>query len=68
MQEHRIEPWRRARMPLLFCDEHLVWVPGIGIDCAWQAGPGEPSIAPVWRLAAMQGGIVRNGSLQSRDY
>lgn len=67
MQEHRIEPWRRARMPLLFCDEHLVWVPGIGIDCAWQAGPGEPSIAPVWRLAAMQAGIAVSGSLQSRD-
>ena len=68
LQEHRIEPWRRARLPLLFCDEHLVWVPDIGIDCAWQAGPGELSIAPVWRLAAMQDGFAAGGSLQSRDY
>jgi tRNA(Ile)-lysidine synthase len=68
LQEHRIEPWQRARLPLLFCDGHLVWVPGIGIDCAWQAGPGDPGLCPVWRLAALQGGFVKGGSLQSRDY
>lgn len=68
LQEHRIDPWLRARLPLLFCDEHLVWVPGIGIDCAWQAGPGEPSIAPVWRVGREQSGAATGGSLQSRDY
>jgi tRNA(Ile)-lysidine synthase len=68
LQEHRIEPWRRARLPLLFCDEHLIWVPDIGIDCAWQAGPGEAGVSPAWRLAAVQGGVAAGGSLQSRDY
>ena len=46
LQEHRIEPWRRARLPLLFCEGQLVWVPDIGIDCAWQAGPGEAGVFP----------------------
>ena len=68
LQENRIEPWRRARLPLLFCDGHLVWVPDIGIDCAWQAGAGEAGLLPVWRLAALQGGAPEGGSLQSRDY
>jgi tRNA(Ile)-lysidine synthase len=68
LQEHRIEVWERARLPLLYCDEHLVWAPAIGVDCAWQAGPGEPGMLPVWRLEATQGGIARSGPLQSRDY
>jgi tRNA(Ile)-lysidine synthase len=67
LREHHIEPWRRARLPLLFCDGTLIWAPDIGIDCAWQAGPGEPGMAPEWRFAAMQGGVAQRPSLQSRD-
>jgi tRNA(Ile)-lysidine synthase len=67
LQEYRIDPWRRARLPLLFCDDHLVWVPGIGIDCPWQAGPGEASITPEWRLRPTQAGAVAGRSLQSRQ-
>jgi tRNA(Ile)-lysidine synthase len=62
-----MEPWRRARLPLLYCDGELVWVPGIGIDAAWQATPGEAGLSPVWRLAALQGGAQEGASLQSRD-
>ena len=48
LQERGIPPWRRARMPMLYCGEHLVCVPGVGEDCAWQAGPGEPGLIVSW--------------------
>ena len=48
MQERGIPPWQRARWPVLYCGEHLVCVPGIGEDCAWQAGPGEPGLILSW--------------------
>jgi tRNA(Ile)-lysidine synthase len=48
LQEGRVAPWLRERLPLIFHDEMLVWVPGIGIDCAFQAGTGEPAFLPSW--------------------
>jgi len=48
LQEKGIPPWQRGRMPMLYCGEHLVCVPGIGEDCAWQAGPGEPGLIVSW--------------------
>lgn len=50
LQESRIPPWQRERLPLLFCGSMLVWVPGIGIDCAFQAQAGETSVAPAWKV------------------
>jgi tRNA(Ile)-lysidine synthase len=47
LQETSIPPWQRS-MPLLFCGEHLVWVPGIGIDCKFQVKSGETGILPLW--------------------
>jgi len=55
LQEARIEPWQRGRMPLLFCDGQLVWVPGIGIDCAWQAASGDPGVIPEWPVRSRTG-------------
>lgn len=49
LREARVPPWQRDRLPLLFCGERLVWVPGIGIDCAFQACGGEPALLPDWR-------------------
>lgn len=46
LQEHAVPPWVRDRMPLLWCGDELVWVPGIGIDCAWQCAPDETGIMP----------------------
>jgi tRNA(Ile)-lysidine synthase len=51
-QEAGIPPWRRARLPLLYCGEDLVWVPGLGVDCRYRAGAGRPGIAPEWRDSA----------------
>jgi tRNA(Ile)-lysidine synthase len=46
LQEARIPPWERARMPLLYCGEQLVWVPGVGVAAEYRARAGEPA----WRF------------------
>ncbi len=48
LQEASVPPWQRSNIPLLFCGEHLVWVPEIGIDCEFQVKSGEAGILPVW--------------------
>jgi tRNA(Ile)-lysidine synthase len=49
LQEHRVPHWERARMPLLFCGETMVWVPGVGVDVDFQASAAEASLAVSWR-------------------
>ncbi|MGH8633401.1 MAG: tRNA lysidine(34) synthetase TilS [Burkholderiales bacterium] len=48
LQESRVAPWERERLPLIFCGEVLVWAPGIGVDCAFQAQGGETALRPAW--------------------
>jgi tRNA(Ile)-lysidine synthase len=48
-QEAGIPPWRRERLPLLYCDDELVWVPGIGVAASWQAARGARGVVPEWR-------------------
>ena len=48
LQEARLPPWLRERLPLLFCGESLVYVPGIGIDVSFSAKAGEPAVEPHW--------------------
>lgn len=48
LQEARVPLWERERMPLIYCGNALVWVPGIGVDCAYRAAGGEPAVRPVW--------------------
>jgi tRNA(Ile)-lysidine synthase len=40
-RERGIVPWVRDRLPLLFCGEELVSVPGVGDACEFRAAPGE---------------------------
>ena len=47
-QETAIPPWERITIPLLFCGEKLIWVPGIGIDCEFQVNPDEIGVLPSW--------------------
>ena len=47
-QAHGIPPWQRAEWPLLYCGETLAAAPGIGVDLAWQAGPGETGVVLRW--------------------
>ena len=51
LQEARLPPWLRGRLPLLFCGDALVYVPGIGIDAAFSAVRGEPGVKPSWVAA-----------------
>lgn len=46
LQEHAVPPWQRARLPLLWCDGRLAWVPGIGFDAGLAAAPGEAGVLP----------------------
>lgn len=55
LQESRIPPWQRDRLPLLFCGGDLVWAPGIGVACEYQAKGGEASIVPAWSAAVLAG-------------
>ncbi|MBM3345540.1 MAG: tRNA lysidine(34) synthetase TilS [Betaproteobacteria bacterium] len=47
-QESGIPPWRRDRVPLIYCGGELVCVPGLGESSDWQAGEGEPGVIASW--------------------
>ena len=48
LQETGMPHWRRDSLPLMFCADDLVWVPGVGIDCRYAAQPGEAAVVPQW--------------------
>lgn len=54
LQEAAVPPWERPALPLLFSGDSLVWVPGVGIDCGFQAQGGETGLVPEWGLRACQ--------------
>jgi len=47
-QECGVPPWRRDRLPLIYCGESLVSVPGIGDACDFKAAPGEAGLIVTW--------------------
>ena len=47
-QERGIPPWRRECLPLIFCGDELVSVPGIGDACEFRAAPGEAGLIVTW--------------------
>ena len=49
LQEHHIPPWQRDRLPLLYCGDDLVCVPGVAIAAEYQAVSDEAGIAVVFR-------------------
>ena len=49
-QEAGIAPWERARLPLLYRGDELVWAPGLGIDARYRAGQKRAGWVPEWRL------------------
>jgi tRNA(Ile)-lysidine synthase len=51
LQERGLTPVERERLPLLFQDGRLVWVPGVGIDAEYACAPGEEGFKPLWRVA-----------------
>jgi len=48
-QEAGVPPWERARLPLLYCRDRLVWVPGLGVDVAFLPPRTSPGLVAEWR-------------------
>jgi tRNA(Ile)-lysidine synthase len=44
LQEHHIPPWQRERLPLLYCGDDLVCVPGVAIAAEYLADGQESAI------------------------
>jgi tRNA(Ile)-lysidine synthase len=44
LQEHRVPPWQRDRLPLLYCGEELVCVPGVAVAAEYLAHGREAAI------------------------
>jgi tRNA(Ile)-lysidine synthase len=55
LQESAVPPWQRERLPLLFCGDELVWVPGIGVDLHFQSVVGEAALNVSWECNNCQG-------------
>ena len=51
-QEAGVPPWERARMPLIFCGNDLVWAPGLGVDAKYLSVGRAPGIVPDWHPAS----------------
>ena len=49
LQEARMPPWERERLPLIYCGDSLVAVPGLGVASGWQAGAGNPGWTITWQ-------------------
>src|SRR5882762_6018063 len=47
-QERGVPPWRRDRLPLVYCGDELVSAPGIGDACEFRAEPGEAGLIVTW--------------------
>ena len=52
LQEADIPPWCRDRLPLLYQDDELLAVVGLGVAAEWAAAPGEPGWQPVLETLA----------------
>jgi tRNA(Ile)-lysidine synthase len=52
LRETGLAPNERMRLPLLLINEKVVWVAGLGVDCKFQAGPGEPGWIISWQPKA----------------
>jgi tRNA(Ile)-lysidine synthase len=44
LQECGVPPWRRERLPLLYCGGELVCVAGVAVAAEYQAGPQEAGV------------------------
>lgn len=52
-QENKIPPWLRERTPLLFAENQLICVPGIGIAEGFQAQANEEGVSVLWQPPAL---------------
>lgn len=52
LQEACLPPWERERLPLVYCADALVAVPGLGVASGWEAGADETGWVISWRPQA----------------
>ncbi|ADJ29087.1 tRNA lysidine(34) synthetase TilS [Nitrosococcus watsonii] len=50
LQERGIPPWQRSRIPMVYVDDKLALVVGIGVDGDFAAAPGEAGVVIEWIL------------------
>lgn len=50
-QAQGLPPWQRQRLPLLWCGDTLLAVPGLGYAADWRAQPGEAGLSLQWRFS-----------------
>jgi tRNA(Ile)-lysidine synthase len=48
LREAAVPEWDRGRLPLLFRDGALAWVPGIGVAAEFACPRGAPGVVPAW--------------------
>jgi len=48
-QEAGVPAWQRLNLPLVYCGDALVAVPGIGVAQDWKAGAGEDGLEIIWQ-------------------
>lgn len=48
LQEQEVPPWKRELLPLLYCGDELVSVPGVAVSAGYQTQAGEPGILLSW--------------------
>jgi len=46
LQEHRVPPWLRDRLPLLYCGDELVCAVGVAVAAEYRAADGEVGVLP----------------------
>jgi tRNA(Ile)-lysidine synthase len=49
LQEANIPPWQREQLPLIYWQDSLAYVPGIGIAHELQAAEDEPGLEIIWQ-------------------
>lgn len=49
LQEVQMPPWQRERLPLVYWDDQLACVPGVGIACSLQATPDRLGLEIIWQ-------------------
>jgi tRNA(Ile)-lysidine synthase len=51
LQEANMPPWQRQRLPLIYHEDSLALVPGIGVAADLQAAEHEPALDITWQQA-----------------
>ncbi len=52
LQEVNMPPWQRMYLPLVYWEDQLAYVPGIGVACGLQAQANEPGLEIIWQDSA----------------